>query len=461
MTRKPDTRPAARSRPPVRWHNSLYFRVAVLCGVLLLCLFGSVALITRIYFEEAVKEMEAHARQLADRVTVDFDQQSDSALEQFSELSRSIHPDAYVQFEPYIDDTYQGSVAIKQGRGGELLRVARVPLLLGGEWTLMTLSVPIEPQVEILRAFTNRNMLALTAVFVVALGLMVYFIAKTLRPLHDLSESCAAIAHGELMAVNVGGGTGEIRALEETFNGMVGALQEKELVEAKLRQAQRLSALGNLAAGVAHDVRNPLNAIKLLSSHARDALSGEDQGAARVLDTIGQEVSRLEDIVSGFLSLARESAITPEPHRVDDVLEDCLRLIQKDAEQRGVRLQAEIRAGDVTLDLDAKQMSRAVLNVLLNALEAAGPGGRVRLFSRVTAEACEIEIRDDGPGLDEEAAERVFEPYFTTKPGGTGLGLSLTRGIVEEHGGRINLSSSEGQGCQVLIVLPLEKEASP
>ncbi len=208
-------------------------------------------------------------------------------------------------------------------------------------------------------------------------------------------------------------------------------------------------------------MRNPLNAIKLLSSHARDSLPEEDHAAGRALDTIRQEVGRLEDIVSSFLSLARESAIMPEPNRVDSVLEDCLRLIQKDAEQRDVRLQAELRAGDTTLDLDAKQMSRAVLNVLLNALEAAGPGGRVRMFSRLTTDACEIEIRDDGPGLDAEAAERVFEPYFTTKPGGTGLGLSLTRGIVEEHGGSISLTSSAGQGCQVLIALPFEKETKP
>ena len=106
--------------------------------------------------------------------------------------------------------------------------------------------------------------------------------------------------------------------------------------------------------------------------------------------------------------------------------------------------------------LDPKQWTRAVLNVLLNALEACPPGGRVRMFSRVTGWDCEIEIRDDGPGLGREAAERVFEPYYTTKPGGTGLGLSVTRGIIEEHGGRISISGTPGEGCQVLITLPLE-----
>jgi signal transduction histidine kinase len=95
---------------------------------------------------------------------------------------------------------------------------------------------------------------------------------------------------------------------------------------------------------------------------------------------------------------------------------------------------------------------------LLNALEVCPSGGRVRLFSRLTERSCQIEVRDDGPGMTREVAERAFEPYFTTKPTGTGLGLSLTRGIIEEHGGAISLTTGEGQGTQVLITLPLEEK---
>ena len=109
--------------------------------------------------------------------------------------------------------------------------------------------------------------------------------------------------------------------------------------------------------------------------------------------------------------------------------------------------------------LDPKQWTRAIINVLINALEACPTGGRVRLFSRVTDRACEVEIRDDGPGMSDVQLERAFEPYFTTKPTGTGLGLSITRGIIEEHAGSIALSSPPGHGCQVLITLPLEAQA--
>jgi signal transduction histidine kinase len=325
----------------------------------------------------------------------------------------------------------------------------------------MRATVTIVPQVEIVRAFTNRYVLALVAAFVLTLGLMIYFIAKALRPLRELSESCAAISAGDWRAVSTRNATGEIRALEETFNHMVASLREKALVEAKLRQAHRLSALGNLAAGVAHDVRNPLNAIKLLSSHAIDTIEDPASPAVRPLQTIRKEVDRLEEIVSSFLSLARERELAPEPHRVDDLIEECVRLFQQEAQDRRVRLLLEARAGDTRLMLDAKQWNRAILNILLNALEACPPDGRVRVFTRLTADACQIEVRDDGPGLTAESRERVFEPYYTTKPGGTGLGLAITRGIIEEHGGTIELSGAPGQGCQVLISMPLQTTKAP
>ena len=158
-------------------------------------------------------------------------------------------------------------------------------------------------------------MMALMLVFVMALGLMVYFINKALRPLMRLSESCAAIGSGELNMVNTQGISGEILVLEQTFNDMVASLREKEIMEGKLRQAQRLSALGNLAAGIAHDVRNPLNAIKLLSSHAQDMLETDEHPAAKPMHTIRTEVDRLEEIVSSFLSLAREQHDQSEKER--------------------------------------------------------------------------------------------------------------------------------------------------
>lgn len=442
--------------PAFRWRQSLYFRVILLCGVLLLCLFAALVVIMNYFLNEAVQEMEAQANDIINTLHVKLEEVPDITDHALIEDMAHIYEGYDIDIQETPEQRSATTFTLVRDSDGYLARVVEVPLQLGDRQAVLNLRMQIRPQTEIVRAFRNRYMLAVMAVFLLTLGLMVYFIMKAMQPLSALSNSCAAISSGDLQTVHTGSSTGEIQSLESTFNQMVHSLREKELVEAKLRQAQRLSALGNLAAGIAHDVRNPLNAIKLLSSHASDSLDGNPSApAARALDTIRKEVNRLEEIVSSFLSLAKESELRPEPQHVDTLLSECLHLIKKDAEARDVRLLHELRAADTELLLDPKQWNRAILNILLNALEACPPGGRVRLFSRVTDQACEIEIRDDGPGLSEEAIERAFEPYYTTKTVGTGLGLSITRGIIEEHGGRIELSSMPGQGCQVLIVMPL------
>ena len=361
----------------IPWYKSLFFRVIVLCAVLLLCLFGSVVIITHHFFRQTVQQMEEQAMDIAHSLEIRFDEGYESDYgkleKEFMDLYEGVDIKLDEQEAPEQDATF----TIERLKDGGFVRIARVPLMNAEMPVMMTVSMTIFPQTEILSAFRNRYMMALIAVFIVTLGLMVYFIGKALRPLVRLSESCAAIGGGELNMVNTKGLSGEILALEQTFNDMVTSLREKEMMEGKLRQAQRLSALGNLAAGVAHDVRNPLNAIKLLSSHAVSMLDTADHPAEKPLHTIRTEVDRLEEIVSSFLSLARETELCPEPRELEPLLQECVRLFQKDAEARNVRLTSDLRTPGVVLMLDPKQWTRAILNVLLNALEACPEGGRV------------------------------------------------------------------------------------
>jgi len=452
-----DQEPASGERPVrILWYKSLFFRVIVLCAILLLCLFGMVYVITRHFFQETIQRMELEAADIAHSLEIRFEE---GFAADYSSLETEFM-DLYEGFDIKLDENTEEANAatftIERLNDGSFARIAKIPLTNRDKPVLMTVSMIIHPQTELLLAFRNRYIMALIMVFVVTLGLMMYFIGKALRPLVRLSDSCAAIGKGKLTTVATRGGSGEILALEQTFNDMVASLREKEVMEVKLRQAQRLSALGNLAAGVAHDIRNPLNAIKLLSGHALDLLDRESHPAEKSLRTISEEADRLAEIVSSFLSLARETELKREPVEMDALLGECLRLFQQDAEAREIRLVSDLHAKGVELMLDPKQWKRAVLNIILNALEACPPGGRVRVLSRRSDTHCEIEIRDDGPGIPKDALEQVFDPYFTTKPGGTGLGLSITRGIVEEHGGTIDISSSPEWGCQVLITMPLD-----
>jgi len=447
--------------PAVRWRDSLITRIIALCAVLVACLFGAVYFLTGHYYKQVVTTMQRQAESIAQQVKVQLDTMPEPPAD-IERAPEHLHmPSEQVDLRPLSAEVNQPNRLSPQiSEGGTLYFVATQTFqLTDGRWVEMTIQMPIVPQTELVRAFKNRFLLGVTCVFLITLSTMIYLIAKSLRPLRSLTETCAKISEGYLETIDLAQGPSEVRALGATFNRMIASLREKATVEANLRRAQRLSAVGTLAAGVAHDVRNPLNAIKLLSSQALDETesSGDLNGSAKALRTIRSEVDRLEDIVSGFLSLAKEEELRKEIQSLDPILEECLNLVQKDAESRGVRITGEFRAHDTQLALDAKKLKRAVLNVLINALEVCPPGGRVRLFSRQTDGACEIEIRDDGPGMTPEALEHAFDPYFTTKPTGTGLGLAITRGIVEEHGGAISLSSTIGQGTQALIVLPLRQ----
>ncbi len=439
------------------WFNSLISRVLLLCILLFLCLLSSVYVITNYYFGQMAREMEAQAADIAEEISIQLRDAPGAMKDTELEHVRQETQDAFEGVDLHLETLGalpgETQVMLETRAGGGVTKVARYPFMAGDKPMLLTMRVELTPQTEIIRAFSNRYMLFLTAVFVIALGLLLYLIAKILRPLRDLSRSLSAVGEGNLREVQTANSYGEIMALEETFNRMVASLRDKEQIEMNLRQAQRLSALGNLSAGIAHDIRNPLNAIKLLASHDEAAASPER--TQRRMSTIRKEVDRLEEIVSGFLSLAKETELNPAPTRVDDLLSECMRLVSKDAEGRDVNLLADLRAGDTVLALDAKQWTRAIINVLLNALDACKPGGRVRLFSRRSDEVCEIEVRDDGGGIPEDVLEHVFEPYYTTKATGTGLGLSITRGIIEEHGGRIHVTSTEGAGTQVLITMPI------
>ncbi len=442
----------------VRWYNSLIFRVIVLCVVLVACMLGSVYVISRHYFGEVVTEMEERTQDIADRLVLIIQENPTANLHDLEQNLGQSYNGASIELRDPKDPVEVMPFMLEKDGQGRLTKVARMAVTIGGKPVcLLTARVTVVPQTEIVRAFKNKYLAMLTVVFVVTLCLMIYFIARILRPLSELAESCAQIRSGHLKDVGTGRNTGEVLALEQTFNSMVASLREKETVETNLRQAQRLSAIGTLAAGVAHDIRNPLNSIKLLSSHAMDQLGGVSDAAPAVkqLQTIRNEVNRLQEIVSGFLSLAKEGELRVEPYRIDAVLEECARLIRKDAEARGIRLITELRAGDLILVIDPKQLKRAILNVLINAMDACPQGGRVRLFSRVMEKHCEVEVRDDGAGIPKEAIERVFDPYFTTKATGTGLGLSITRGIVEEHDGTIALSCLPDQGCQVVMTFPI------
>lgn len=232
-------------------------------------------------------------------------------------------------------------------------------------------------------------------------------------------------------------------------------LREVKSLQAELRRSERLSTLGNMAARVAHEIRNPLSSIKGFATYLAGRYDNEaDKQAAHTM--IG-EVERLNRVVSELLDFARPSDITPVPCDVRQLLERAMRLAQADADAKGVNLalEAQTQRSSLAVMADGERITQALLNLLLNAIQATPAGGNVELFVQPSdGKGVAITIKDTGNGMSDEVREKMFSPYFTTRAKGTGLGLSIVAKIVEDHHGEIAVQSEVGKGAAITVWLP-------
>jgi signal transduction histidine kinase len=234
-------------------------------------------------------------------------------------------------------------------------------------------------------------------------------------------------------------------------------LQEVKALEIEVLHRERLSALGNMAATVAHEIRNPLNAISMgLQRLKVEFQPTEDQeDYSRLTELMLGEVHRLNSIVEQFLSLARPLEIKPEALQVPDVLNEVAALVEGEAQQSKVRIRVVAPLTLPPLKADREYLRQTLLNLILNGLQAMPEGGTLTLAANKSNGNILISVTDTGTGIAPENRTRIFEPYFTTKPKGSGLGLAIARRIVEAHGGTITVTNEAGSGSRFLISLPI------
>ncbi len=227
----------------------------------------------------------------------------------------------------------------------------------------------------------------------------------------------------------------------------VDVTEEREL-ERRTRRAERLSAAGTLAAGLAHEVRNPLNAallqVQVLQRRIERGTT-EAEELLPVLDVVKSEISRLEHLVQDFLAFARPRPLTLHAQPIDAELTKVAELLGPEARERGVELELRLEARTTQVEIEVERFRQVLLNLARNAIEAMDGGGHLQLISRAPDEQgyVTMEIQDDGPGFPDDAP--IFDAFFTTKPSGTGLGLSIAHSIIQEHGGQLSASSRPGR----------------
>jgi len=248
---------------------------------------------------------------------------------------------------------------------------------------------------------------------------------------------------------------------EQKFNGAVSVIHdvtELKKYEEEAKRSERLSALGDLAAGVAHEIRNPLNAISITAQRLRSEFipQREKEEYLSFVKTILDEIKRLDNIINQFLGLAKSQRLELNLTNMNTFLDELMNLVEIEAKEKNILLTKQIE--DLPeMKIDPEEMKKALLNIMRNGVQATPPGKafKVQGFKDDSQNQIVIKIEDSGPGIPRENLSKIFQPYFSTKEKGTGLGLSITYRIISDHKGKIEVESKVGRGTVFTVKLPI------
>ncbi|HUX09438.1 MAG TPA: ATP-binding protein [Terriglobia bacterium] len=293
---------------------------------------------------------------------------------------------------------------------------------------------------------------------------IVYMAFRFTKPIDLLVEGANQVAQGNLEVSLPESGTDEMGLLAHTFNQMAGRLRDARELQKRLNEAEKSSLLGHFASTVAHEVRNSLNFLNLSIDQIRakrwltDEPSGQEMRGS--LANMKEEITRLNRLVNDFLAVGRQTPPQLAPCDLRATLEQAVSLVDKQAKAQDIQIVSNLPPDLPALQADAAQLKTCFLNILTNSVQAMPHGGSISIAGRQLPDGGEggrlrLEFRDTGPGIPEKDREKIFAPYFTTKVTGFGLGLAITRKIIEDHGGRVFVARKPVPGAEMVVELPL------
>jgi signal transduction histidine kinase len=337
----------------------------------------------------------------------------------------------------------EASSVLFAGAGGRFYKTGYAPLRDDGKTVA---AVGVEGSAEYFDVLARLRRVLLLSGAVVALLVMLasLLVARRItRPLRTLAGEAARIGAGDLERPIAVEGRDEVGLLARTMNEMRQGLHERD------------TQMQMMLSGIAHEVRNPLGGIELFSGLLREELEGDAEKLEHV-GRIDRELTHLKKVVGDFLDYARRAKPTMARVDLGALIGELCQLLAGDAEQRGVTLRHET-GEPVWAGCDIDQIRRVLINLTRNAIQATPPGGEVRLGCGVVDnddDRVYCEVRDSGSGIAPDVLDKIFKPFFTTRQKGTGLGLALSKKIVDEHRGELSVESEPGQGAAFRVTLP-------
>ncbi len=340
-----------------------------------------------------------------------------------------------------------------------------VPVIVGDEQLgYVQINMLLDNIRDLQHANFIRRLFATCMVFAVGIAFSIYLARRYTEPIHRLVGDFKRVSAGDLSVTIPVDSQDEIGELAAGFNNMVDKLREREVLEKRLYEAEHLSRVGQLASGIAHEIRNPLNYISLAIDHLKAEMlprCGEQCAELEDLaEKIKEEVRRANYMVLNFMNYGRPLKLRRVLVPYDEIISKVLPLISDRMAEQHIRVELNIGPDLPPLWVDQELIRNCIINFLTNATQAMDDGGVITLGAstdREKRQAC-LTFTDQGSGIREEDIPKIFQPYFTTKDVGIGLGLAITERIIKEHGGEILVQSRSGEGTTFTVLLPLQPE---
>ncbi|HKV41783.1 MAG TPA: ATP-binding protein [Blastocatellia bacterium] len=308
------------------------------------------------------------------------------------------------------------------------------------------------------REWSNLRITATTILLLSSLAIVVVLGGRVTRPIKDLAAAARRVAEGDLDFQVAIDRRDEVGQLATTFNEMISDLKSKHALEEKLNQAERSAVIGRLTQGVAHEIRNPLNVLNLSIDHVNSKFAPEDeqqrQQFSGILSSIKDEIVRLNRMVTDLLNYGRPPKLDLKVVDMAALVKETMALVRAQADDQGVEITFEQNTEHTEVQADAERLKSCMSNIAINALQAMPGGGHLDAKVHRSDGFVEVVLSDTGVGISEDSIAKVFEPYFSTKQAGFGLGLAVTKKIVEEHKGSIEVASRVNKGTAFTLRLP-------